>query len=173
MTMGPQPRAAGGNRPRHGCCTSSTNRIIREPKRIFGFSGQQTGVCPVLALVVLPFRPQWGSGKDGLSRWAGRGPGRLDWIILRSRSSEVVRPKSFVRNRSCEVARTPARAKALDRNTRRPKGQRAQAMVVPDRDGTEISGRGTRVKELHDFQTNILKICDLISRIALQRLLSE
>jgi hypothetical protein len=132
------------------------------------FLGSKPAYARCWRWVVLPFRLQWGKRQGWLVPVGGERPGqaRLDHT-----------PKSFVRSRSSEIAHATSfarwRAKALDWNTRRPKGERAQAMVVPDRDGTEISGGGTRVKELHDFQTNILKICDLISRTALPRPLSE
>jgi hypothetical protein len=134
--------------PRYGCCPSITNRIIREPKPIFGFSGQQTGVCPILAwLSCLSAR----NGEVATTACpGGRGEARAgsteshSEVLVRSRSTEVARPKSLDRSCSSEVARPKlpvrlrsgggARAKPLDRNTRRPKGERTQAMVVPDRE---------------------------------------
>jgi hypothetical protein len=133
------------------------------------FLGSKPAYARCWRWVVLPFPSAMGEAAR-MACPGGRGEARAGST---GSYSEVVPPKSFVRNRSCAVARTQARAKALDWNTRRPKGERVQPMVVQDRDGTEISDGGTRVTELHDFQTNILKICDLISRTALQRLLSE
>jgi hypothetical protein len=102
------------------------------------FLGSKPGYARCWRWVVLPFPSAMGEAAR-MACPGGRGEARAGST---GSYSEVVRPKSFVRNRSCDVNRTQARAKALDWNTRCPKGERAQAMVVPDRDGTETRRPG-------------------------------